>query len=594
MCRMPFVLLLVAGAFLLCVSFAALAHPSDLTAASPDPDVASAGPASAGSGLDAVLQRKENERRDQAATMEAVTLFVQATGKMGVTRGSGLALPGGYILTLGSVVGDDDEALLFTAGEALPPSPARLEAREERNGRRTGSDFVLLRFTPPPSFVPPTPVFADARRGDGVTAWGCAGIPQARREETSEGTAHVYIPPPPIGSEGRVLSAPPGELLRHSALPAAGAAGGPLTGRGRTLVGLTLGAPEADDGNALSASARPASAMIEFLRAHGVISAFPPPAGKDAAPASENTGGSGASASVPAPAPENAKGSDASAQVPENMEASDDPETSSATVDGSGDPTARVAALLCGLQREDREKGAALLRGLVSRRDADPESLALFAWALRAGLLADADEHEAPAAAEKAAKAGSSLGKAILGLLYRDARLLPADPRKARALAEEAAAEGETLGVSLLALSEYGDGAPDSPREVLRGAEKAAAAGDAAAMGLAACLYALHEEFTYYRKAEKRARAAADYGDGLGLYILARLYKDGTVTERDPAKAWACAQLSLDGEGGPHREDRNALFLQLDGQITDQEKEKGRRILQTLLLNRLPGYAAPR
>jgi hypothetical protein len=496
--------------------------------------------------------------------MEAVTLLVQATGKAGVIRGSGLALEDGRILTLASVVGDDEEAALLVAGEGLPPTPVEREAREERNGTRTGSDFVLLRFTSPPaSFVIPMPaVFDDARPGDRVTAWGCVGTPLEKTEDKPEGAAHMYIPPPPLGSGGQVLSIEPGDVLRHSALPAAQAAGGPLAGKGGTVVGLNMGAPEADGEDGLVASARPASEIVAFLNSR-----------RDPVP----------------PSFAKAEGNSRTSTVSEKMEA-------------GGETTASVAALLCGPQREDREKGARLLRGLVSRRDAEPEALALFAWALRAGLLPDADEHEAPAAAEKAAKAGNPLGKAVLGLLYHDALLLSADPRKVRALAEEAAAEGETLGISLLALSAYvsayvgnhkgisdEDGSPDALREALRGAEKAAAAGDAAAMGLAACLYALHAEFTDYRTAEKRARAAAGYGDSLGLYILARLYRDGTVTERDPSKAWAYARLSLAGESGPHREERKNLFEQLDGRLTEQEKEHGRRILRTLLRNCLPG-----
>jgi hypothetical protein len=401
-----------------------------------------------------------------------------------------------------------------------------------------------------------------------------------------------------------------------------------LAGKGRTVVGLNIGAPQADDGDGLIASARPASEIVAFLNSRRGEPALPPPAasGVPSLPETVSAGDTSARASAKAegnavavPASVNIESNEAAQPASESIGRGDVPAPPAANVESRRDPvplsakegngdtdaasermeagsetTARVAALLCGPQREDREKGAILLRGLVSRRDAEPEALALFAWALRAGLLPGEDEHEAPAAAEKSAKAGNSLGKAVLGLLYRDALLLPADPRKVRALAEEAAAEGETLGISLLALSAYEDGSPDALREALRGAEKAAAAGDAAAMGLAACLYALHTEFTDYRTAEKRARAAAGYGDSLGLYILARLYKDGTVTERDPGKAWACARLSLAGESGPHREERKNLFEQLDGRLTEQEKEHGRRILHTLLRNRLPGYSNSR
>ncbi|MDR1685979.1 MAG: hypothetical protein LBR82_06010 [Desulfovibrio sp.] len=615
----------------------ASAVPDSYASAVPDRAVPTAAPAP--SGLDTALERRESERRSRAAAMEAVTLFVQATGKGGVIRGSGLALEDDRVLTLASVVGDDEEAVLLAAGEGLPPTPVTREAREERDGKRTGSDFVLLRFPYPPSFVIPMPVvFDDARPGDRVTAWGCVGTPLEKTEDKPEGAAHIYIPPPPVGSGGQVLSAEPGDRLRHSALPAAQAAGGPLAGRGKTVVGLNLGAPEADDGDGLVASARSASEIIAFLRAcRGEPAPRPPAPGGAASTPDETAKAGGAPAPTSAkvenndgtkPASERIETGEASTPKPAAAEGRRDPLPASAKADGSegtkpasgrsedngapaatpaktggtGDPgaasekieaggetPAQVAGLLCSPQREDREKGATLLRGLVSRRDADPEALALFAWALRAGLLPDADAHEAPAAAEKAAKAGNSLGKAVLGLLYRDALLLPADPRKARALAEEAAAEGETLGISLSALSAYEDGSPDALREALRGAEKAAAAGDAAAMGLAACLYALHAEFTDYRTAEKRARVAAAGGDSLGLYILAGLYKDGRVTERDPVKAWACARLSLDRESGPHLEKRKVLFEELDGRLSEQEKEHGRRILRTLLLNRLPG-----
>jgi hypothetical protein len=537
--------------------------------------------APAASGLDVFLARNERERREQAATMERVTLFVQATGRDGsVRRGSGLALEGGRILTLASVVGDDADAVLFAAGENLPPTPAHIEAKEERKG--DGSDFVLLRFTPPPSFVLPAQVpLDDARPGDRITAWGCVGTPLAMKEDRPEGTAYVYIPPPPLGSEGLALSAEAGDMLRHSALPAAGAAGGPVSGRGNTLVGLIAGVPETDDRGVLSAPARPAPEMAAFLRAHGMEVSYP---AADALTVSGKAGDNGGRTVTP----EKAGGDNTPSPLAGKDDGSGDPDPSSEEIRESDDPTLPVAALLCSERREDREKGAALLHTLVSRRDADPESLALFAWALRAGILADADEREAPAAAEKAAKAGSSLGKAVLGLLYRDALLLPADPRKARALAEESAAEGETLGISLLALLEYESGSGDARREALPGAEKAAAAGDAAAMGLAACLYALHGDFIHYRAAEKPARAAADRSDVLGLYILALLYRDGMVTERDPARAWACAKLSLDRESGPHLEERKALFGQLDEQLTEREKENGRLILRALLMNRRP------
>ncbi|MDR2124727.1 MAG: hypothetical protein LBP38_07095 [Desulfovibrio sp.] len=540
--------------------------------------------APAPSALDAALERRESDRGSRAATMEAVTLFVQASGKTGVTRGSGLALEDGRILTLASVAGEDEEAALLAAGEGLPPTPVMREAREERDGKRRKSDFVLLRFPTPSSFVLPMPVVFDAAHpGDRVTAWGCVGSPLEMTEDKPEGTAHVYIPPPPLGSGGQVFSAEPGEVLRHSALPAAQAAGGPLAGRGKTVVGLNLGAPEADDGDGLIASARPASEIVAFLRACRGEPALPQPAAGEVPLTRETVETDG----FRAPESTDVEGG----RDPASAEArgSGGAEPASDRVESNGETTAQVAVLLCSLQREDREKGAGLLRGLVSRRDADPEALALFAWALRAGLFPGADGHEAPAAAEKAAKAGNSLGKAVLGLLYDDALLLPADPRKARALGEEAAAEGEILGIYLSVLSAYEEGSPDSLRTALRGAEKAAAAGDASGMGLAACLYAMHAEFADYRAAEKRARAAAGYGDSQGLYILARLYKEGTVTERDRAKSWACARLSLDREGGPHGEERKALFDELDGTLTEQEKEYGRRIMRALLLNRLPG-----
>jgi hypothetical protein len=637
--RTPVVSVPVLVAFILNASFAVSAPPApagapDSATAAADSYItaaldryAPAGTATEPSGLDVVLEHRESERRSQEAAMEAVTLLVQAAGKAGVIRGSGLALEDGRILTLASVVGDDEEAALLAAGEGLPPTPVELEAREERNGKRSGSDFILLRFTSPPSsFVIPMPaVFDDARPGDRVTAWGCVGTPLEKTEDKPEGAAHMYIPPPPLGSGGQVLFAEPGDALRHSALPAAQAAGGPLAGKGGTVVGLNIGAPQADDGDGLIASARPASEIVAFLNSRRGGPALPPPAnGVPSLPETVDTGDTpawtsakaeGNAVAVPASASANIENNEAAQPASESIGKSDmpalpaanvesrrapvplstkaegngDTDAPSERIEAGGETTARVAALLCSPQREDREKGAILLRGLVFRRDAEPEALALFAWALRAGLLPGADEHEAPAAAEKAAKAGNSLGKAVLGLLYSDASLLPADPRKVRALAEEAAAEGETLGISLLALSAYEDGSPDALREALRGAEKAAAAGDAAAMGLAACLYALHTEFTDYRTAEKRARAAAGYGDSLGLYVLARLYNDGTVTERDPGKAWACARLSLAGESGPHREERKNLFEQLDGRLTEQEKEHGRRILHTLLRNRLPG-----
>ncbi|MDR1947248.1 MAG: trypsin-like peptidase domain-containing protein [Desulfovibrio sp.] len=530
----------------------------------------SVSPALAGSVLDTFLECRENERREEAAASEARTLFVRAQGRESVTRGSGLFLGNGRILTLASVVGDDAEAALLIAGDHLPPTPARIEAREEKEGGRSASDFVLLRLIAPPHDAGPvdigeiasrrqTPkrasqkqialVFSGASRPGGrVAAWGCTGTPSEKTINTPEGTAYMYSFPPPLRSEGLVLSTEPGEALRHAALPAAGAAGGPLAAQGGSIVGLNLGAQEADDQGALSASARPASEIVAFLRACGVDALLASPPGQEQMTASP----------------------------PENAEANED--------------TAAALALMLSpdAMREDRDKGAAMLRARISRRNADPESLALFAWALRAGFFADVDEREAVAAAEKAAKAGNPQGKAVLGFLYYDALLLEADPRKARALAEEAAAEGENMGKALLALLDYEDKTADIG-DVLRRAEEAAAAGDASAMGLAACIYALSEDFINYRAAEKQARAAAERGDVLGLYILALLYRDGTLTERDPARAWACATLSLDRERGPHLKERKALLGHLDEQLTDQEKEQGKRILRALLLNRLPG-----
>lgn len=557
----------------------------------------------------------EEQRRAIARMMEDATVMVLALGKRQAGSGSGFVVGEGLIMTNGHVVHGDRDLRYFVFNDKLPPTEAKLVAKAYQKGQAGGSDFGLLRFTPPAGMkLPVLALNSDVQRMDKVSAWGYPGIvtqfDQGMRDILSPGKKN-FTPPPVVYTEGTVSA-----LVRdrnnasiiHTAPISGGNSGGPLINGKGEVVGINTWLYNDKEYGTVVYAALPSRNIIAFLEQHKVTPRLPE---KSRAKAPE--------AATPGPAPEQppaavarldedarikdakaleylerARKNEARAMVQVGVMYLDGSRGYPRDMDralywldraaGVNDPVAQgLLGMLFILEGDihDPARGLRLLRKSAGDPGGTPDTRAFLATVLYEGehLGVPTDYEESFRWAKRAAEGGSAAGKGLLAFHYYDGVAVKADDAKALALAREAAAAGDAKGKALLA--SFGRQSADfarNPEPVLKLAREAAEAGEASAQGMLARIYAFEASLKDIPASERWARQAAGQANPEGQYVLGWLYMNGQVVEKNNALAWAYLSLAGEKIDDLQADGRGPLLPLLEKEMTAKEKADGRQI----------------
>ena len=557
----------------------------------------------------------EEQRRAIARMMEDATVMVLTLGKRQAGSGSGFVVGDGLIMTNAHVVHGERDMQYFIFNDKLPPTQARLVGKAYESNKAGGSDFALLKFSPPAGLkLPVLALNADVQRMDKVSAWGYPGIvtqfDQSTRDILSPGKKN-FSPPPVVYTEGTVSA-----LVRdrdkasiiHTAPISGGNSGGPLINSRGEVVGINTWLYNDREYGTVIYAALPANKIIAFLEKNKVTPRLPETSRARAPEADPAPGGAEPPADKLDKLEADARVKDAKALEYLAKARKNDPramvQVGVMYLDGSRgypkdldkalywldraagveDPTAQgILGMLFILESDihDPARGLRLLRKSASSPDGTADTRAFLASVLYEGehLGAATDYKESFRWAKQAAEGGSAAGKGILAFHYYDGVAVPVDDNKAKALAKEAAAAGDPKGKALLA--SYGrqsDGFAANPAPVLKLAREAAEAGEASAQGMLARIYAFDETLKDVNGSERWARLAAGQANPEGQYVLGWLYMTGQVVEKNNALAWAYLNLAGEKIDDLNVDSRGPLLALLEKDMTAQEKADAKKI----------------
>ena len=574
-------------------------------------------------GTDRRVETFERQRREQAARIEAGTVFilVGVKGKGPAAMGSGFVVADGYILTNAHVVDTAMErnGFIYIINETLPLTPAEIvdiDYHETGRSTKSMSDLALLRFRKPRGVSLPILGFnTDIRRTDRVSAWGYPSVVMEIDDRYKDLTENANSTPPPlVYSEGTVGSLVKGEgcnIIVHSATVNPGNSGGPLTNRRGEVVGINTWNRHAEE--AVIYMSQEAGDILAFLRRNRLnpimgegFQASAPAAAPEAPP--DAGGGSSSSAHLTAASEADSRVKDREGVEILAQARNKDPEAMSFTgfcyLDGSdgfpedstkarywlelaaraGEPNAMgMVALIDLYGREGRNTSAALDRlrkSAGAKGSADEFKAHLAAILLEGEAFGVApDYEEALKWAQIAAASGDTLAKAVLGFLYFDGLVVERDLGRARSLAEQAIAGGESKGKALLAIVLYNT----DEEGYLKPAREAAEAGERTAQGLMAFLHVADSDHIDYVAAERQARLATGQADHMGCFVLGWLYYKGLVVEKNLPQAWAYISYATEHMEDPELEEEGTLLHILEKRLSASERRRAESLRKALL-----------